>query len=209
MREIAETAFGRNTLAAGLVCHAAALVAGLLSASGGTAFFQIVYPASWGLLTAASFAQLRHRGIRPFATWRFYLIAAAAVFPVLGPLIALALLYSAPAGGSTTGDLTGWPAALLRLRANILLLFVLLLALFLLFAVLSRKDDPYFRRQNAADVALPGGVKCKINRLPPEAEDRLLGGVKKDRKKTVSSAVGFRRGGSAGNAQISAGLETM
>jgi len=96
MREIAYTSFGGNALAAGLICHFAAILAGMMTASGADLFFKIVYPASWGLLIAGSYVELRHRGVRPLNAWRFYLIVMAVVFPLLGLLVVLGLIYSFP-----------------------------------------------------------------------------------------------------------------
>ncbi len=149
MREIAYTSPGRNALFAGLIFHVAAIITGMMPVSGNDTFFKIVYPVSWVLLMIGGYAELRHRGIHPLNTWRFYLIAAVSVFPLLGPLVVLALIYSAPGKGSKTGDLTGLFPALLRLRANMLLIFVLILLLFLLFAFLHGKNDPYFQRRTS------------------------------------------------------------
>lgn len=148
MREIAYTSFGRNTLFAGLICHIAAILVGMTSAHGGDVFFKMVYPASWAFLVFAGYAELRHRGSRPLSTRRFYLIAAGSVFPLLGPPVVLALIYSASENGAHTGDLTGLFSAILRLRANLLWVFILLLLLFLLFALPSMRNDPYFKRRS-------------------------------------------------------------
>jgi hypothetical protein len=147
MHEMARSAFGRNALTAGLICHLAAILAGMLSASGGDAFFKMVYPVSWMLLTAGGFAELRHRGIVPLKGWRFYLIVLSGVFPVLGPLLVLGLIYSAPGNDSETGNLTGLFSATLKLRANGLLILVLILSLFVLFIILHAGSDSYFQKR--------------------------------------------------------------
>lgn len=147
MREIAYTSFGRNVLVAGLICHLAAILAGMMTASGTDLFFKIVYPVSWGLLIAGSYAELRHRGGRPLNAWRFYLIVMAAVFPLLGPLVILGLIYSFPeSGGEGQGNLSGLFSAILKLRASVLMVFVWIMLLFLLFAVISSRNDPYFQK---------------------------------------------------------------
>lgn len=147
MHEMARSAFGRNALTAGLICHLAAILAGMLSASGGDAFFKMVYPVSWMLLTAGGFAELRHRGIVPLKGWRFYLMALSGVFPVLGPLLVMRLIYSASGNDAETGNLTGLFSAMLKLRANGLLILVLILSLFVLFVFLHAGSDAYFQKR--------------------------------------------------------------
>lgn len=148
MREIAHTAFGRNILVAGLICHLAAILAGMMTASGADFFFKIVYPFSWLLLIAGAFAEIRQRGGRPLNTWRFYIAVMAAVFPVLGPLIVLALIYSFPEGGTDgQGNLSGLFPAIFRLRANILVIFLLMVLLLVLFVFTNSQDDPYYKKR--------------------------------------------------------------
>ncbi len=148
MPEIAYTPFGRNVLVAGLIVHVAAILVGMMSAAGADMFFKVVYPFSCLALIAGAYVELRHRGGRPLNAWRFYLIAMAAVFPVLGPLIVLCMIYSFPQGETEAqGNLSGLFPAMLKLRANVLMVFVLLILLFLLFAVISSKNDPYFKRR--------------------------------------------------------------
>lgn len=148
MRDIAYTTFGRNALAAGLICHVAAVLFGMMSASGADAFFKIIYPSSWMLLASGAYAELRHRGGRPLNTWQFYLILMAAVFPVLGPPVVLGLIYSFPRDGQETqGNLSGLFPAMLKLRANGWIILVLVILLFLLVAIIHSKNDPYFRRR--------------------------------------------------------------
>lgn len=147
MREIAYTSFGGNALAAGLICHFAAILAGMMTASGADLFFKIVYPASWGLLIAGSYVELRHRGVRPLNAWRFYLIVMAVVFPLLGLLVVLGLIYSFPENGREgRGSLSGLFSAILKLRANVLMVFVSIILLLLLFAAMSSRHDPYFQK---------------------------------------------------------------
>jgi uncharacterized membrane protein YiaA len=148
MQEIAYTTFGKNALVAGLICHVVAILFGMMSASGADAFFKIIYPSSWMLLTSGAYAELRHRGGRPMNTWRFYLIFMAAVFPVLGPPVVLGLIYSFPRDGQEAqGNLSGLFPAMLKLRASGWIILVLVFLLFLVMAILHSKNDPYFRRR--------------------------------------------------------------
>jgi hypothetical protein len=72
----------------------------------------------------------------------------ATVLPVLGPLILLDLIYSFPREGrQRQGNLSGLIPAILKLRANGMMVFVLLLFLFILFAFLHSRHDPYFKRR--------------------------------------------------------------
>lgn len=96
---IAYTKIGNNCLVAGLITHAAALIVGMMTAAGAEAFFSITYIFAWVFLVSGSFAKLRHRVVRPFKTRRFYLTAMAAVFPVLGPLVVLGLIYNCSEDG--------------------------------------------------------------------------------------------------------------
>ncbi|HOH57623.1 MAG TPA: hypothetical protein PLZ82_07675 [Smithellaceae bacterium] len=147
-REMAATSVGRNALTAGLLCHAAAILVGMMTASGADVFFKIVYPFSWVLMTLGAYAELRLRSGRPLKSWRFYGAAMASVFPLLGPPAVFGLIYTCPEEGREgQAGLSGFVAALLRLRANLLLLFGLSMLLFLLFAVVTGADDPYFRRK--------------------------------------------------------------
>ncbi|MBP9532070.1 MAG: hypothetical protein KBE72_07140, partial [Syntrophaceae bacterium] len=63
-REMAATSVGRNALTAGLLCHAAAILVGMMTASGADVFFKIVYPFSWVLMTLGAYAELRLRSGR-------------------------------------------------------------------------------------------------------------------------------------------------
>ena len=144
MPKIAYTTFGRNALLTGLISHVVAILVGMMSVSGTDVFFKIVYPFSWMLLLAGAYTELRHRGSRPLNTWRFYLIVFAFVFPILGPLIVIGLIYSSHESGRQPGNLSGLFPAMLKLRANALLLF-------LLFAVIHSKHDPYFKRHGMED----------------------------------------------------------
>lgn len=146
-REIATTVFGRNALTAGCICHAAALLAGMTTSSGADVFFKMIYPASWVLMTAGAYAEMRRRGGRPLNSWRFYAAATASVFPLLGPPLVLGLIYTfAQIGREGQGDLSGFMPALGRMRGNLLTVFALILLLFLFFAFIHSRHDPYFQK---------------------------------------------------------------
>jgi hypothetical protein len=175
MPEIAYTTFGRNALVAGLTGHVAAILAGMMSASGTDIFFKVVYPFSCLAFMVGAYAELLHRGAHPFSTWRFYLIAMACVFPVLGPLIVFGLIYSFPRDDAKAqGNLAGLFPAILKLRANALMVFVLLIVLFFLFAVISGKNDPYFKRR----VPDSGSHKPVLNMSQGETALRIVRVIK-------------------------------
>ncbi len=140
MPEIARTAIGRNALVLGLIGHAAAILVGMLPATGSGAFFQIVYPFSCLALMAGAYAELNNLGCPPLTEWRFYLSAAASIVPVLGPCIVLGLLYSWQGNDRITGILP----AMLSLNANLLLVSALIIFLLLLFAFAHVQNDPYY-----------------------------------------------------------------
>lgn len=146
-REIATTVFGRNVLTAGWICHVAALLAGMTTASGADLFFKVVYPVSWGFLIAGAYVEMRRRGGSPLNTWRFYAAAMASVFPLLGPPLVLGLIYTfAQSSREGQGDLSGFIPALGRMRGNLLTVFVLILVLFIFFAFIHGRRDPYFQK---------------------------------------------------------------
>jgi len=99
-------------------------------------------------MTIGAYAELRLRSGRPLKSWRFYSAAMASVFPLLGPPAVFGLIYTCPEESREgQAGLSGFVAALFRLRANLLLLFGLIMILFLLFAVVTGTNDPYFRRK--------------------------------------------------------------
>ena len=152
MREIAYTSFGRNALVAGLICHVAAILVAMMSASGREYFFGGVFIFSCFLFDVGAFAELKNRGYRPLIKWQFYVIAAATVFPLLGPLLILGLLYGIPKSGEVKCiSLSGLLPAFFKLRANGLVLFLLMVFLFILFFFASRQDDPYFKKRYPND----------------------------------------------------------
>lgn len=168
MREIAYTTFGRNLLFAGLISHIAALIASMMSGAGAYGFFSIVYPFYWSVFILGVFTELRNRGYRPFGIWRFYLIAAAAVFPIIGPLTAFFMLYMLQGDrGDEQFKLWGMFTSVLRLRANLLVIFFLITILFALFAITLQQNDPYFKKARLKKVLLNNQKKdfllCKKN----------------------------------------------
>lgn len=143
---IAYTRIGNNCLVAGLITHVAALLVGMMTAAPAEAFFKITYLVSCVIIAAGGFAELSHRQMPPLRGWRFYILASATVFPVLGPLLSLALIYSSPWEGSRAcgPGLSGFFAALRKLKAHAAVVVLLLILLLLLFAVLAVRIDPYF-----------------------------------------------------------------
>jgi hypothetical protein len=151
MLEIAYTNLGRNAMVTGLVSHVAALLVAMLPAPGTALFFSIVFPFSCLALIVGAYVELKNRGYYPLEDWRFYLIAAVTVFPLIGPLTVSGLLYSfQKSGQETCVGLSGLFSAMFRLKANALILFSLIIILFLIFAVIQSQHDPYFQknRQN-------------------------------------------------------------
>lgn len=154
MGEIAYTKFGRNALFIGLISHVAALLAAMMP-SPGSAFFKIVYSFAWLALILGAYVELENRGYWPFGNWRFYIIAAVNAFPFIGPLIAFLVLYRLQRGGEEERvRVCGMFASVLRLRANLLVLFIFIVILFILFAVILSRHDPYFKKANLKKVLL-------------------------------------------------------
>ncbi|MRR18011.1 MAG: hypothetical protein EG826_16305 [Deltaproteobacteria bacterium] len=158
MPKIAYTKIGRNALVCGLVGHAAAMLVGMTTAAGGELFFTIIYPLSWFILVIAAYAEWKHRGYEPAGEGRFYGTAIVAVIPVIGPCTLLVRLYKLPNKGGDESGIAGFFTALGRLKANVLVLFVVFLFLFLLFAVLHMKEDPYFKRRTPPQASIQGAV---------------------------------------------------
>ena len=149
MPEIAYTTFGRNALFTGLISHVAAVLVAMMSASGAELFFNIVFPFSCIVLVIGAYAELKYKGYHPLKNWRIYIITAATAFPLLGPLIIFGLLYSLRKSGQEVRvGIAGLFPAVLRLKANTLIIFVVMIILFLLFAVIHSRHDPYFKRHN-------------------------------------------------------------
>ncbi|HOW57481.1 MAG TPA: hypothetical protein PKZ12_05730 [Smithellaceae bacterium] len=158
MAEIAYTAFGRNALLSGLICHVVAIVVSIMTAFGLPLYFSIVFPLSCLLLIAGVWAELRYRGYRSLTGWRFYLMAAVTVLPVIGVLLLLLLLYRYQKKEREERDcLSGLLPAIFRLKANSMGILALILFLFILFVVINAQDDPYFkRRTNRGNVTATG-----------------------------------------------------
>ena len=158
MPKIAYTTFGRNALLTGLISHVVAILVAMMSVSGAELFFSIVFPFSCLVLAVGAYAELKYRGYHPSRDWRFYVTAAVTVFPLLGPFIALGLLYSFQKSGQEEliSVFSLFPA-ILRLKANALVIFVLIIFLLLLFAVIHSRHDSYFKRR-ALNGLLPQSV---------------------------------------------------
>ncbi len=152
MTEIADTRIGRNALFSGLISHVAAILVAMMAVSGRDRFFGMVFVLACLLLITGAFAELKNRGYRPFIEWRFYLIAAVTVFPLLGPLMVLGLLYGfRKSGPEQRAGLSGLPAAFFRLRADGLILFLLVVFLLVLFVFTGSRDDPYYKKRHRND----------------------------------------------------------
>lgn len=164
MREIAGTALGGNALVAGLICHVAALGGSMTTASGGDLFLKSVYPAACLAFALGAYLEIKSAGYFSWTGWRWYLAAVASILPIAGPLIVLGLIYQARYGQMLSGLLP----AVLRLRANLLFVFVLLFLLFLLFAMIRMQSDPYFRRR--APEAVSFHQVIIINQQLPDRE---------------------------------------
>jgi hypothetical protein len=147
MPEIAYTTVGRNALFTGLISHVAAFLVSMMAASGTEHFFSIVFLFSCFLLIVGAYTELKHRGYYPLRDWRFYVIAAATVLPVLGPFIVLGLLYNFQKSGQEKRvNMSGLLPAIFRLKANALVLFLLIVLLLILFVVTNSQDEPYYKR---------------------------------------------------------------
>jgi|WetSurMetagenome_2_1015567.scaffolds.fasta_scaffold128022_3 hypothetical protein len=149
MPEIAYTNIGRNALFAGLICHIAAFLVGMLSASGMDCFFCIVFFLSCFFLVAGAYAELKQRGCRPLRAWRFHVSVVVAALPLLGPFIVFALLYDfQKSGQEKRGGLFGLFPAIFRLKANVLVISLLLVLLVILFVFTNSRDDPYYKKRD-------------------------------------------------------------
>jgi hypothetical protein len=158
MPKIAYTTFGSNTLLTGLISHVVAILVAMMSASGAALFFSIAFPFSCLALVVGAYTELKNRGYLPSRDWRFYVITTASFFPLLGPLIVLRLLYGFQKNGQEElVSVLGLFSAIFRLKANALVLFVLIICLFLLFAVIHSRQEPYFKRP-ALNGLLPQSV---------------------------------------------------
>lgn len=155
MIEIAYTTFGRNTLVIGLISHVTALLVAMMPASGAGSFLSVLYPFYWITIVSSVYKELRDRGYRPSGNWRFYILMAATVIPILGPMTALMTLYGMQESNKIKQEKPkGFLASFLRLRANSLLIFLFILILFILFAVILSRNDPYFKRAKIKKVMI-------------------------------------------------------
>jgi hypothetical protein len=147
MPEIAYTTVGRNALFTGLISHISAILAGMIPASGND-YFQIVFLFSCLSLIVSVYVELKHRGSNPFKEGLFYTISAVNVLPLIGPFIGLGLLYRSQKteqGGLVAAS--GFFPAIFRIKANILIIFLLGALLLVLFVLTSSRDGPYYERR--------------------------------------------------------------
>jgi len=148
MPEIAYTTVGRNTIIMGLVNHITSVIVVTMSASRTDSFFAIVFALACLFFIAGSYIELKYRNYCPVKDWRFYITAAVPVLPLIGPVIALGLLYCfQKSDDQKTVGIMGFPAALFRLRFNILVAFLLLVFLFILFAFTNGCDETYYKKK--------------------------------------------------------------
>lgn len=145
MKEIAYSSFASNALVIGLISHISALLIGMIPASGSGRLFLILYLFYWVLFLCAAGVELRGRSDRPFGNAGFYIMAGAAILPALGPFIVLRMLYQIQ-GATDIKQRGGFVSSIFRLRANLLLVFLMMAVVFMLFAVLVSRDSPYFQR---------------------------------------------------------------
>ncbi len=155
MTDIASTPLGRNSLFIALIAHTAALIVAMMPLGGADFFFGITYPLYFLTFVLGLFAELIDSGYRTFGNWRFYLASIAAIFPIIGPLMALSMLYNLKCGKSTERSRFGGAfMAIMRLRANAGVIALSILMLFILFALSIRQNDSYFRKANVKSVLL-------------------------------------------------------
>jgi hypothetical protein len=156
MSEISYTTLGGNALLTGIIAHIAAVVIAVMPVSGTTLFSGILFPFSCLALAAGSYAELQHRSCRPFTDRRLYVIAAATLLPIMGPLIISGILYTIRGKEEKTGlSIPGMISAMLRLKANPILLFLLIIIILLFFALIHSQDDPYFRKRLRSEPETP------------------------------------------------------
>jgi hypothetical protein len=162
MPEIAYTPLGR------LIGHVTAVLVAMMPASGAERFFSIVFVFSCHLLFVGAYAELKRRNYHPSRNWRFYVIAAAAFIPLLGPLLVLGLLYHLQESGQETPfRISGLCSAILRLRANALVLLVVIISLLLVFAVIHSRRDPYFKKRALSGLSPQSVFPADQSRMTP------------------------------------------
>lgn len=158
MSKIASTAVGNNAIVIGLMSHGAALLMAMMPASGAGYLFSVLYPLYWILFVLGLYKEMHQRSLSPLGAWRFYAACAATIIPILGPLAALITLYSMQGNSTVKQDRSpGFFSSLAGLRANSLLIVLFVVILFLLFAMMSIRNDPYFKRR-VVDGILPGAA---------------------------------------------------
>ena len=150
MKEIAYSSFGRNALVIGLISHFGALLIGMIPAAGSGRLFLLLYLLYWVLFFCATGTELRARSYRPFVNTGFYIMAGAAILPMLGPFITLRMLYTMQEATDIKPP-RGLVPSILGLRANALLVFLITAVIFIMFAVLISRNDPYFQRTKMKD----------------------------------------------------------
>ncbi|MDI6743296.1 MAG: hypothetical protein QMD11_11240 [Smithella sp.] len=151
MKEIVYSSFASNALVIGLISHIGALLIGMIPASGSGRLFLILYLFYWVLFLCAAGVELRGRAYRPSVNAGFYIMAGAAMLPVLGPFIVLRMLYKMQ-DATDIKQPGGFVSSIFRLRANLLLVFLIMAIIFILFTVLVSRDNPYFQRSKMNDV---------------------------------------------------------
>ncbi|MCK7510249.1 MAG: hypothetical protein MZV70_43530 [Desulfobacterales bacterium] len=94
----------------------------------------MVFLLACALFVVGAYVELKDRGYSPLKDWRFYVIAAVTVFPLLGPFIVLGLLYGSQKNRQQKlVGLSGLFPAIFRLKANVLIVFLLIVILLILF----------------------------------------------------------------------------
>lgn len=147
MPEIAYTTVGRNALFVGLISHFTAILGGMIPASGDN-YFQVVFLFSCLSLIVGAYVELKHRGSHPFKEGLFYTISAVTVLPLIGPIITMGLLYGSQRAEQRGGIIiSGFFSALFRIKANILIIFLLGTLLCALFILPNSKDEPYYKKK--------------------------------------------------------------
>lgn len=156
-REIAYLTFGRNALIASLISHIAALLAGMMSGADVNGFSSVLYLFSWAAFILGVYIELKNRGYAPLGDWRFFLCAIVNILPVLGPLAGLFMLYALQGDKDVEGfKIWDMVVSLMRLRANLLVIFLLVATIFALFALALQQNDAYFKKVRYGKVLLTG-----------------------------------------------------
>lgn len=124
-----------------------AVIVSMMSVVGAGSYFLFDYLFSCIFFSAGVYSEMRYRDCHPSKDKRFFLMTAVSVFPVLGPLIIFIMLYKIPRKGELADKgFTGFLKAILQLKANLLVVFLLFILLFFIFAIINIRSDPYFIR---------------------------------------------------------------